>query len=286
VTVQDETAAVVALMRRSPARGLSESLEAAGSARALLAEDDGDQLVAIDPDLDTARRDVACWQSDGFGIVTVLDEAYPPNLRAVHDRPPLLFVAGALHAHDERAVAVVGTRRASADGLRLAASTSADLADAGFTVVSGLAAGIDGAAHRGAVRTGGRTIAVLGTGLRRVYPPEHAQLQRQLAAAHAVVSQFWPEQPPQRHTFPLRNATISGLSLATVLVEVSTTGGSRIQAELTLAQGRPLFLLPPVLEHGWGRELADRPGVVVVKSPREIVSRLEALEAPGLALVP
>lgn len=281
----DETAAIVTLMRGGSARGLADRIEYEGSARALL---DG-QTPALFGDGDAladARADLERWAADGFEVVTVLDERYPANLDAVHDRPPLLFVAGELRGDDDRAIAVVGTRSAGEQGQALAGEVAARAAEAGFTVVSGLAAGIDAAAHRGAIDAGGRTVAVLGTGLRHSYPRQNAGLQRQIAADHAVVSQFWPDQPPQRHTFPLRNATISGLSLATVLVEVSTTGGSRIQAELALAQGRPLFLLPPVLDQPWGRELAERPGVLVVDTPEALAERLEALAAPDVALVP
>jgi DNA processing protein len=214
-------------------------------------------------------------------LVTVLDDGYPDNLRAVHDRPPLLFFSGSLEPADDRAVAVVGARRASPGGIAAARSLAEQLTKSGFTVVSGLAAGIDAAAHAGALTADGRTLAVLGTGLRRNYPPENAALQRRIAAECAVVSQFWPDSPPTRRSFPMRNAVISGLSLATVVVESSQTGGSRLQARLALEQGRPVFLWHRLLEQPWGREFARRPGVKVVHSAEEITSALARLSPTG-----
>jgi DNA processing protein len=214
-------------------------------------------------------------------LVTVLDDGYPDNLRAVHDRPPLLFFSGSLEPADDRAVAVVGARRASPGGIAAARSLAEQLTKSGFTVVSGLAAGIDAAAHAGALTADGRTLAVLGTGLRRNYPPENAALQRRIAAECAVVSQFWPDSPPTRRSFPMRNAVISGLSLATVVVESSQTGGSRLQARLALEQGRPVFLWHRLLEQPWGREFVRRPGVKVVHSAEEITSALARLSPTG-----
>jgi DNA processing protein len=153
------------------------------------------------------------------------------------------------------------------------------LADAHFTVISGMAAGVDAAAHTAALDRGCRTIAVVGTGLRHCYPAAHRPLQERIVGAGAVVSQFWPDQPPTKKTFPLRNATMSGLALATVVIEASQTSGARMQARLALEHGRPIFLLSSLLDHEWARAYAERPGTYVVSEPREIVERVIELNA-------
>lgn len=231
--------------------------------------------------LDAAAAEIAGWRAAGMELVTVLDREYPDNLRGVHDRPPLIFVAGRLEPGDARAVAVVGTRRPSASGLRIARTIAWHLVEVGYTVVSGLAAGIDATAHEAALERDGRTVAVLGTGLTRTYPPQNARLQGRIAAQCAVVSQFWPDAPPSRRSFPMRNAVISGLALATVVVEGSQAGGSRLQARLTLAQGRPVFLPRALLVQPWAKELAARPGTHVVHSPVEITTTIERLTSAG-----
>ena len=146
-------------------------------------------------------------------------------------------------------------------------------------MVSGLAAGIDTAAHEAALAAGGRTVAVIGTGLRHSYPPENAALQRRIAAEGAVVSQFWPDAPPSRTTFPLRNAVMSGLALGTVVVEASFRSGARLQARLALAHGRPVFLWRAVLDEPWAREVAQRPGVHVIDEPAQVMETVERLNA-------
>jgi DNA processing protein len=127
---------------------------------------------------------------------------------------------------------------------------------------------------------GGRSIGVIGTGLLHSYPPENAELQRQLARQCAVVSRFWPEAPPTRESFRLRNAVMSGMSLATVIVEASQTSGARIQARLALAHGRPVLLADQLLGQKWARELASRPGTHVVKSATEVTEVVERITAP------
>lgn len=215
-------------------------------------------------------------------LVTVLEADYPPNLRAVHDRPPMVFVAGRMTAADARAIAVVGARKATHDGTSKAGAIAEHLVERGFTVVSGLAAGIDTAAHTATLARGGRTVAVIGTGLARSYPPQNEALQRRIASECAVVSQFWPDAPPSRRSFPMRNAVMSGITLATVVVEASDTSGARMQARLARAQGRPVFLLASLVEHQrWAREYAAQPGTHVVRSPEEITTVVERLISPG-----
>ncbi len=210
-------------------------------------------------------------------MLTVLDDEYPPNLRTIHNRPPLLFIAGELTGEDARSVAVVGTRRPSARGLTAASAIAGELADDGFTVTSGLAQGVDTAAHRAALERGRRTVAVIGIGLRRSYPAANAALQRRIAGEGAVVSQFWPDAPPTRSSFPMRNIVMSGFSLATVVVEASSTSGAKMQARFALEHGRPVFLLASLLEHAWAREYAERAGAHVVDSAADIAAQVERL---------
>ena len=286
-----ETAALIALLRlgRRPSSEYAELVETSQSALAVLREElthDGPQisLLSEDPEpvLRQAQADLARWIEAGAEVLTVLDPSYPRNLRQVHDRPPVLFIAGALQPGDDRSVSVIGSRRASANGLAAAERIAVDLVGAGFTVVSGLASGIDTAAHRSALAAGGRTLAVIGTGLEHRYPPENAGLQEQIAGQCAVVSQFWPETSPSRETFPLRNAVMSGLTLGTVIVEASVRSGARVQARRALAHGRPVFLAPALLDQPWAEELAARPGVHIVEEPGQIIETVKRLNATDI----
>lgn len=271
-----ERAALVALLRRgrAPWPQYVEEVEMAGSAVAVHEQDQG---LLAQADLEPALDEVAGWERDGLTLITLLDDDYPQNLRAVHDRPPLLFVDGALSPADDRSVAVIGSRAASPGGLSSAAAIAEHLVATGFTVFSGLAAGIDAAAHTATLARGGRTVAVIGTGVHRVYPPQNAALQRKVGDRGAVVSRFWPDAPPSRRSFPMRNALMSGLSLASVIVEASPMSGARIQARHALAHGRPVFLSEPLMEQAWARELAARPGVYRFETPEQITSTVDRL---------
>ncbi len=278
MTRETETAALVALLRSGgkPAwRRAAAALET-GTVIAQLEAEHG--LLAGDA-LDRAVAEIGAWGRRGIRVLSPADGDYPDNLRTVGDRPPLLFLAGGMIYDDRLSIAVIGSRRATHRGASAASVIARHLVEEGFTVVSGLAAGIDTAAHAAALDSGGRTVAVIGTGLDRCYPPQNAALQRQIARCCAVVSQFWPESAPSRSSFPMRNAVMSGLAMGTVIVEASHTSGARIQARLALAQGRPVMLLDWLLEQRWARELAARPGVHVVSSPAEITQQFEQLRA-------
>jgi DNA processing protein len=285
-----DSGALVALLRqgRRTPEAYADLVEETGSALGLLerelAGDDGQTSLlspASEPLVAQAMAEIAGWRDGGIRLLTLLDPDYPDNLRAVHDRPPLIFVAGRLNPGDGRSVAVIGSRRGSPAGLDAARRTAEQLVGAGYVVASGLAAGIDTAAHTAALDAGGRTLAVIGTGLNHAYPPQNAGLQRRLARECAVISRFWPDEPPGAQSFPLRNATMSGLTLGTVIVEASATSGTRIQARQALAHGRPVFLARPVVSHPWASELAARPGVYVVDSPAQIISTIERLYHAG-----
>jgi DNA processing protein len=285
---------MVALLRlgRRPWVEYADLLEERGSASEVLEREltneshPGNQTSLLDANVPTtddlvatAAADLDRWSKQGMELVTVLDSAYPPNLRAVHDRPPIVFVRGRLTPDDAKGVAVVGARDATPAGVRRAEAVARHLVESGYAVISGLAAGIDTAAHTTTLAHGGRTIAVIGTGLARSYPPENAQLQREIAERGAVVSQFWPDSPPTRRSFPMRNAVMSGISLGTVIVEASHASGARVQARLALAQGRPVFLLETLLAQDWAKELATRAGTHVVEAPEEITATIERLTA-------
>ena len=179
-----------------------------------------------------------------FEVLTLQDPGYPTALRAIADPPQALYVRGRLAEADRTAVAVVGARRASPYGVAVAEWLGRELTRNGVTVVSGLARGIDAAAHRGALQGGGRTIAVLGCGVDIIYPPEHGRLVAQITGAGAVLSEYPPGTPPLKHQFPRRNRLISGLALGVVVVEGREDSGALITADCALDQGREVFAVP------------------------------------------
>ncbi len=176
--------------------------------------------------------------------LTRADAEYPSRLSEVPDAPATLHVRGGLRDEDALAVAIVGSRRATPYGLEVAETLAADLAARGVTIVSGLARGIDSAAHRGALRVGGRTLAVLGSGVDVVYPPENRRLADEIAERGAVLSQFAPGTPPLPQNFPIRNQVIAALSLAVVVVEAAEQSGSLITARLAAELGREVLAVP------------------------------------------
>ncbi|MBI4493904.1 MAG: DNA-protecting protein DprA [Chloroflexi bacterium] len=212
----------------------------------------------------------------GIRVFTLEDPAYPPPLREIADPPPVLYLQGELAATDEWAVAVVGTRRATAYGRQAAERLVGELARAGVTIVSGLARGIDACAHRAALEAGGRTIAVLGNGLDQVYPPEHAALSAQVRAQGALVSEFPPGVPPDAANFPRRNRIISGLAVGTLVVEAALASGALITADFALEQGRDVYAVPGSIfspaSQGTNQLIKD--GAKVVVDARDILEEL------------
>ena len=180
----------------------------------------------------------------GLQIVCYEDPHYPPQLVHVHDPPMCLYVRGRLESADALAVAIVGTRRCSQYGRDQATRLGALLAGAGLVVVSGLARGIDGCAHHGALHAGGRTIAVLGNGLSTIYPPEHARLADQIEASGAVVTEVAIDHPPDAKNFPRRNRIIAGMSLGVIVVEAGKRSGALITARLATEYNREVFAIP------------------------------------------
>jgi DNA processing protein len=210
-------------------------------------------------------------------LVTILDDDYPENLKLIFNRPPFIWVRGQVEPRSLRAIAVVGTRQATQAGRDTAARLARGLAQAGVTVLSGLARGIDTAAHTATLEAGGRTVAVIGTGiLAPVYPPENRDLaQRIVDDGGAVVSQFWPEAPPRKANFPRRNVVMSGMAAGTVVVEAGVTSGAKMQARLALEHGKRLFLPEAlVASQEWASKYAARPGVMVVGDLSDILDEL------------
>ncbi|HEY6130576.1 MAG TPA: DNA-processing protein DprA [Halioglobus sp.] len=229
----------------------------------------------------------------GAIALSIDDDGYPPLLRAIHDPPPLLYVRGDSALLLEAHLAVVGSRRASAPGLRIAHTLSGQLVSAGLHICSGLALGIDSAAHRGALEAGGKSIAVMATGIDRVYPHRHQALAAQLERAGCLVTEFPIGTPPLRQNFPQRNRIISGLSLGVLVVEAALPSGTLITAGTALEQGREVFALPWSMLHDGGKGCLQliRDGAKMVQDVDDILEELGPLyalhrgegAAPGVA---
>ena len=288
---RDEQAALVAWLRRPRVvwSTVTEQLEECGSVRTAAAGEAPAQgsLFEMMPadDVDKAASDLERWERAGIQMVSVLDPEYPSNLRMIHQHPPVLFMRGTADERDATSVAVVGTRHPTERGIDQARQLATGLAASGVPVISGLAAGIDSAAHTAALAAGGRTVAVIGTGIDRAYPPQNAGLQEEIAAKGLLVSQFLPGSSPTRASFPMRNAVMSGYALATVVIEAADHSGSRMQARLALRHGRHVFLMRSLLEHDWARDYAQRPGVTVVDTAGDVFGGLQRLASESTDLV-
>ncbi len=249
-----------------------------------------------------ARSSARITSDTGDAIVTIARDGdeYPAHLGSMPSAPAVLYVRGRVVADDALAVAVVGSRRATPYGLEVAERLGADLAARGVTVVSGLARGIDSAAHKGALASGGRTIAVLGSGVDVIYPPENRQLARRIAQSGAVVSQFVPGTPPLPYRFPERNRVIAGLVLAVVVVEATERSGALITAGFAAELGREVMAVPGRVtspeSRGTHRLIQD--GAALVEGAEDVIAALPTrwracvkavgsaeMTAPGPALV-
>jgi DNA processing protein len=212
----------------------------------------------------------------GVSLVRFTDENYPARLRTIADPPPFLYVKGELRAADDRAVAIVGSRSASDYGRRVARDLARGLASRGFTVVSGMARGIDGMAHEATLNAQGRTVAVLGSGVDRAYPPEHEQLYQRISENGAVISELPIGTRPLAFNFPARNRLISGLSLGVVVVEATEKSGSLITASLALEQGREVFAVPGEVgsSRSRGAHQLIRQGAKLVETVNDIIEEI------------
>jgi DNA processing protein len=208
--------------------------------------------------------------------------SYPSLLNELPDAPPILFARGTFLPQDQLAVAIVGTRHATSYGLKQAYRFATELAQAGVTIVSGLARGIDAAAHRGAIDGGGRTLAVLGSGMANLYPPEHKELAESIREHGVVISEYAPDAKPRSGMFPQRNRLISGLSLATFVVEAPERSGALITTRLASEQNREVLALPgPITSRASrGCNHLIRDGAKLIQSVDDILEELGPLHAP------
>ncbi|MEW4453536.1 DNA-processing protein DprA [Bremerella sp. JC817] len=228
------------------------------------------------------ERELDHCRDFGIQILTRSDEAFPGLLREIVDPPTLLFVRGEFLASDELAVAIVGTRHATHYGKKQAERFGYELAKAGFTVVSGLARGIDAAAHRGAIKAGGRTIAFLGGGVSKIYPPEHVDLAEEVSQSGAIVSEAAPLVSPIAGAFPQRNRLITGMSLGVVIIEAALRSGALISARMAMEQNREVFAIPGQIDNPVARGVNSliRDGATLVQSVDDVLEQLGPLRKP------
>ncbi|MBC8170405.1 MAG: DNA-protecting protein DprA [Anaerolineae bacterium] len=222
------------------------------------------------------KAEVAKVQQVGASLLTLNDETYPPLLKMLPDAPPLLYVSGELIPADQRSLAMVGTRKATRYGQDAALDLASKLAAQGITIISGLAPGIDAAAHEGALRGGGRTIAVLGSGIDVIYPREHHDLARRITRSGALISEFPIGTRPEGRNFPRRNRVISGLSPGVLVVEAPVDSGALITANMAAEQGREVFAVPANIYNpmGAGANRLIQDGAKLVMGIEDILDEL------------
>lgn len=278
------------------AHGLPQHVLAAGR-RALAAqvgEDLADRILEI-PDRNLLERAFEWAAKPGHSIVSLAETSYPPQLLEIPDPPALLYVRGNTALLARRSLAVVGSRNATPQGLANAENFARHFSDAGLPIVSGLAMGIDAAAHRGALAGRSSTIAVLGTGIDVVYPQRNAQLAEEIATHGVIVSEFPIGAPPTRENFPRRNRIISGLSRGVLVVEAAISSGSLITARLAAEQGRDVYAVPGSIHSplAKGCHALIKQGAKLVECAEDVLSELGAVVAsdtshvtPGVTDVP
>jgi DNA processing protein len=226
------------------------------------------------PDRRFVEEQLARIEKEGWGLVSLSDEAYPPLLREISDPPPVLFYAGELAAVARPSICIVGSRRSSRHGLINASNIARELSERGVTIVSGLARGIDGAAHEGALAGGGCTAAVLGCGVDVVYPSEHLALVERIVEHGCVLSEFPLGTPPLKHNFPQRNRILSGLSLGVVVVEADLGSGAMGTAQWACDQNRDVFAVPGPIDYPGSRgpHRLIRDGATLVESAGDVLA--------------
>lgn len=216
-------------------------------------------------------------EKEGVRILTLDSEEYPINLKSIWDPPPVLYIKGKITQNDRLAIAMVGSRAATSYGKTVAAKLAEELVQAGFTIISGLARGIDAASHKGAINANGRTIAVLGCGIDVIYPQENKKLFYEIIEHGAVVTEFPFGTPPGKFNFPQRNRIISGLALGTVIVEAPIRSGALITADCALEQNREVFAVPGqiVSKLSKGTHQLIKQGAKLVENAQDIIEELE-----------
>jgi DNA processing protein len=297
MTANDELSddVLLSLVEGIGARTYQRLLQRFGSATAILNASKSDltgyeflkaetavNLVSARKNLDSAVVIDYCNRNN-ITIISLKDDRYPPPLLSIPDPPPVLYVKGELLEQDAFSVAVIGTRRCSDYGKRQTKRLTAALASHGLTIISGLALGIDGIAHRTALQSGGRTIAVIGSGLSRIYPPEHENLAEAIVAGGgAVLSEYPPLHPSAKWTFPQRNRIVSGLALGVLIIEAPLKSGAMISARLAGEQGRDIFAVPGKIDspNSAGCHRLIRDGSYLTESADDVLNVLGPLRKP------
>jgi DNA processing protein len=238
-------------------------------------------IAAFDPKL--LDDEMALVVKNGFTVVTIYDKEYPANLKFTFDKPIVLYIKGRLDEQDRLGIAMVGCRRPSFYGIEQARRFASELAGRRITVISGMARGIDTFSHEGALKAGGRTIAVIGSGLGNIYPPENESLAQRISESGAVVSEFPVGAGPKRQNFPRRNRVISGLALGVFVVEAGINSGSLITAHFAMEQGRDVFVLPGKIDtpQAFGTNALIKDGASLVSAVEDILDELPFLANAG-----
>ncbi len=228
------------------------------------------------------QREIDAVEAGKFSLLTLADPHYPARLKTIADPPPVLYYTGDIQECDQYALAVVGARKSSHLGRAFTRQLSGDLAALGFTIVSGLARGIDAEAHEGALEGAGRSWAVLGCGIDRTYPPEHKKLRQRIEEQGVVISEFSMGTSPQSYHFPQRNRVISGLSLGVIVVEATLKSGSLITARMAAEQNREVFAVPGNVTHplSQGPHRLIKQGAKLVEQPWDIVEEILPMLEP------
>lgn len=233
-------------------------------------------------------QELAEIEKHGLKVITLMDEAYPKALRSIDTPPPVLYLKGDYIDKDELAISIVGTRRPTSYGRLVAEKLAKELGERGFTIVSGMALGIDTVAHRGALEAGARTIAVLGSGFKDIYPRENVRLMEEIARSGCVMSEFSLFTKPDKWTFPQRNRIIGGLSRGTIIVEAPEKSGALITARLALEQGREVFAVPGNItsEASRGTNKLIKDGAKLIENIDDVLEEFRDLKETLAGLAP
>lgn len=225
---------------------------------------------------DTIDKQIETIKKTGIDILCLDDPLYPSLLKETQSAPAVIYVKGNINPQDRYSIAIVGSRKPTDYGSAIAQNMSEELAAIGFTIVSGMARGIDSLSHKGAIRAGGRTIAVLGSGLDRLYPPENKSLAEKIAASGCLISEFPLGTSPDKENFPRRNRLISGLSLGVLVIEATSESGALITANYALEQSREVFSVPGNINsrNSDGTNRLIRKGAILTRKAEDIIEEL------------
>lgn len=229
---------------------------------------------------DKVERCMKVMLKEGIKAIHLNNPQYPEMLKFIENPPVIVYYKGSLNSYDRYSIGIVGSRKPTSYGMSIAEKLSEELVSMGFTIISGMARGIDSCAHKGAIRAGGRTIAVFGSGINVPYPPENKTLMNRIIESGCVLSEYPPDTLPDRENFPNRNRLISGLSLGIIVVEATVKSGALITAELAIEQGREVFAVPGNVnsENSKGTNNLIKNGAILVRDAKDVVEEL----APSL----